>query len=83
MMVALSILRLPKVQSRTGLPRSTIYLRISQGTFPLPISLGARSVGWIESEIEDWIGRRIAQSRKTDQGKQEAGAQRALSAMQL
>ena len=63
-MLAESILRLPEVKMRTGLPRSTIYLRMSQGTFPLPVSLGTRSVGWVESEIEEWIAVRITQSRK-------------------
>lgn len=77
-----SILRLPEVKSRTGLPRSTIYLRISQGTFPSPISLGARSVGWIASEVEKWIADRITQSRQTDQGKQVIRGQRVSSAMQ-
>jgi prophage regulatory protein len=50
-----SILRLPKVKSRTGLSRSTIYLRIGQGTFPQPVSLGDRAVGWREEEIEQWL----------------------------
>lgn len=49
------ILRLPSVQSRTGLSRSTIYLRMSEGTFPALVSLGARAVGWIESDIELWL----------------------------
>jgi prophage regulatory protein len=51
----LKILRLKKVKDRTGLSRSTIYLRIQQGTFPRPISLGARAVGWLENEIEAWL----------------------------
>jgi prophage regulatory protein len=57
------ILRLPVVITRTGLSRSTIYLRISDGSFPSPLSLGARAVGWLESDIEGWISRRIEQSR--------------------
>ena len=52
-------LRLPQVLDRTGLSRSTLYLRISEGTFPKQVSLGARSVAWIEAEVEDWISRRI------------------------
>ena len=32
---------------------STIYLRISRGTFPAPVSLGGRAVGWIEAEVQD------------------------------
>ena len=57
------ILRLPAVKLRTGLSRSTIYLRIAQGTFPAPVSLGAHAVGWIESEVDEWLARRIAESR--------------------
>lgn len=63
MLMALTILRLPEVKARTGLSRSTIYLKMSEGSFPEPISLGARSVGWIESEIDAWIAQRIEQSR--------------------
>lgn len=49
------ILRLPSVKTRTGLSRSTIYLKISQGTFPRPVSLGARAVGWFETQVDDWL----------------------------
>ena len=56
-------LRLPEVLERTGLSRSTIYLRLEQGLFPKPVSLGGRAVGWIESEVDEWIGERIAESR--------------------
>jgi prophage regulatory protein len=59
-----SILRLPAVKTRTGLSRSTIYLRVSQGTFPGPVSLGGRAVGWVEEEIQSWLAERIAASRK-------------------
>ncbi len=54
-----TILRLPVVKTRTGLCRSTIYLRMSQGTFPKQVSLGGRTVGWLESEIEEWISSRV------------------------
>ncbi|MGD0903160.1 MAG: AlpA family phage regulatory protein [Terracidiphilus sp.] len=39
------ILRLPNVLDRTGLSRSTVYLRGTEGRFPRPVSLGARPVG--------------------------------------
>lgn len=58
------ILRLPAVKTRTGLSRSTIYLRVAQGTFPQPVSLGGRAVGWLEAEIQEWLQRRIEASRK-------------------
>ena len=61
---ALAILRRRQVEARTGLSRSTIYQRVSEGTFPKPICLGARAVGWIESEIDTWLHERVAASRK-------------------
>jgi prophage regulatory protein len=52
-------LRLSDVKKRTGLSRSTIYLNISNGTFPKNINLGLRCVAWLESEIEAWMQARI------------------------
>lgn len=66
--MANTILRLPAVKGRTGLARSTIYLRVAQGAFPKPISLGGRAVGWIEAEIENWLSNQIEQSRRTRDG---------------
>ena len=57
------ILRLPDVQLLVGLSRSEIYRRMTLKEFPKSISLGKRSVGWLESEILSWIGERIAASR--------------------
>lgn len=59
----LRILRLRQVIARTGLSRSTIYDHIGSENFPRQISLGARSVGWIETDIEQWIEGRIEKSR--------------------
>ena len=61
--MATAILRLPAVKARTGLSRSTIYLRIAEGSFPKPVSLGGRAVGWIEAEVNDWLTRQIETSR--------------------
>lgn len=58
------ILRLPALKELTGLSRSTIYLRISNNEFPAPISLGGRAVGWVESEINNWLSEKIEASRK-------------------
>ena len=57
------ILRLPDVKQRTGLSRSTIYALIKDELFPKHISLGARAVGWLESEVDTWIEDRIKFSR--------------------
>jgi prophage regulatory protein len=54
------ILRLPAVKARTGLPTSTLYASIQRGTFPKPVSLSAKSVGWPAHEIDAWIADRIA-----------------------
>ena len=54
-----SLLRRPEVEQRTGLKRSTIYARMTQGTFPQSVSLG-RAVAWVEEEIEAWIDDRIS-----------------------
>jgi len=62
--MATIILRLPTVKARTGLSRSTIYLRISEGNFPKPVSLGGRAVGWIEEEVNDWLNQQIETSRQ-------------------
>lgn len=52
------IIRLKEVMYSTGLARSTIYKYIGEGSFPKPVSLGS-CVGWVESEIHDWILARI------------------------
>lgn len=62
-----AILRLSAVKNRTGLSRSTIYLWMCQGIFPKQISLGGRTVGWIEQEIEAWLSHQIERSRTTKQ----------------
>jgi len=54
------ILRLPAVKTSTGLSRSTLYLRIAQGEFTHPVSLGARAVGWPAHEVEALNAARIA-----------------------
>ncbi len=64
--VSLKILRRLNVEAKTGLSRSTIYQRIAEGAFPTPVSLGGRAVGWVESEISDWIKQRIKASRKAE-----------------
>lgn len=55
-----TILRRRHVQSETGWARSTLYLRILDGLWPRPISLGARAVGWPASEVSTMNRARIA-----------------------
>jgi prophage regulatory protein len=53
------ILRRREVESLTGLARSSIYELVAAGKFPKPIKLTGRSVGWVESEVTDWLSGRI------------------------
>lgn len=55
-----AILRRRQVESLSGYSRSTLYLRISQGLWPHPISLGARAVGWPASDVMAVNAARIA-----------------------
>ena len=53
------VLHLNAVKELTGLSRSSTYLMMRAGTFPKNISLGARAVGWLETDIQGWIDSRI------------------------
>lgn len=61
----LTILRRRQVENRVGLTRSPLYARIKAGTFPKPVQLGnGRAVGWLESEVNDWITAQVQNARK-------------------
>lgn len=71
------ILRLPGVCAMTGLSRASIYREISRRQFPKPVHLTSkvpfasgdptdaegRAVGWLASEIIDWIEDRVRRAR--------------------
>lgn len=60
---ALRILRIKQLIERTNLSRATLYVLMSSDpTFPRRIKLTARSIGFLESEVDAWIAAR-AQSR--------------------
>ena len=70
--MATVILRRIEVERRTGLSRSAIYGKLKQNpnkphefdpTFPRPVRLGSQAVGWVESEIEEWLQKQITKSR--------------------
>jgi prophage regulatory protein len=54
------VLRLAEVIRATGLRRSSIYERVAAGTFPRPIRLSERAVGWLAPEVSAWVHERIA-----------------------
>jgi prophage regulatory protein len=53
------LIRLPLVEDRTGLGKSSIYAGVKAGTFPAPVRLSARAVAWRESDIDQWIAARL------------------------
>jgi prophage regulatory protein len=57
---AARVLRLPEVKQRTGLTRDQIAEEEAAGRFPKRLALTLRAVGWLESEISDWIMERAA-----------------------
>lgn len=56
-------IKLPKVKDYTSLSTSEIYRRIAAGTFPAQVTLGPKSVVWIEAEVLAWCDSLIAQRK--------------------
>ena len=63
-MSELRFIRLAEVKDRTGLSKTEIYRRITEGTFPRPVPLGKRSVGWRSDELDTWFTERIAEAQR-------------------
>ena len=53
------LIKLKEVIQKTSLGHSSIYKFIAEGKFPKQVSLGAKSVAWLESEVDDWIMDRV------------------------
>ena len=58
-----SLIRFAEVQKRTGYSKAWLYRLMSEQRFPDAIKIGSRSIAFIESEIDEWINQRIAESR--------------------
>lgn len=72
----LSMMRLPQVEAKYGRKRSSIYSDVKHGLLPKPISLGLRTVGWPEHEIEAVLAARVS-------GKSEAEIHQLVSKLEL
>ncbi|WP_210446757.1 AlpA family transcriptional regulator [Vibrio crassostreae] len=55
------LIKLKEVMTLTSLARSTIYKYMGEGQFPKAVSLGCRSVAWVEEEVTDWVLERIGE----------------------
>lgn len=59
-----SLIRIKKVEEKTGLKKSMVYDLISKDKFPKPIKIGERAVAWISREVDQWVQNKIPESRK-------------------
>jgi prophage regulatory protein len=57
------LLRLPAVLQATGLARSTVYRMMAEHTFPAPVKLAKRAVGWRHDDVRQWTNGRPTTSR--------------------
>ena len=65
---ALRVLRLKQVLQRVGISRAQLYSLMGEGLFPRNFSLcgpGGRAVGWLESDIDDWVASRVERQMNT------------------
>lgn len=65
------VIRRKQLEKKLGLSRSAIYDRLNpkstnhDPSFPKPIPLGARAVGFIESEANAWLAAQVEKSRQS------------------
>jgi prophage regulatory protein len=57
------LLRLPAVLQANGLARSTVYRMVAERTFPAPVRLAKRAVGWRHDDVRQWTMGRPSTSR--------------------
>jgi prophage regulatory protein len=57
------LLRTADVELRTGLKRSQLNYKESEGSFPKRVQISTRACGWVESEVDAWVQARIIESR--------------------
>ena len=69
---SISIIRLPAVMARVNICRTGIYMGMRQGSFPKSVQLGPKAVGWVESEIDDWLREKVVASRSSEKQREVA-----------
>jgi len=60
--IVMRVRRLREVEEFTGLKRTQIFAHVAAGNFPPPIKLTdtGRAIGWLESELLEWLAKRVA-----------------------
>jgi prophage regulatory protein len=58
-----SIELLPSVTARTGLAKTTLYMLIKQNKFPKQVRISEKRIGFLSSEVDEWINQKVEESR--------------------
>lgn len=58
-MIEEKIIRKPELLEIVGVSHPTIWRWEQKGLFPKRVSLGKNSTGWVESEIRDWLQKKV------------------------
>ena len=62
--MTVKLIRISGVMEMTGKSRSGIYADITNGSFPNKVSIGAKSVAWLESDITEWIQSKVSEAKQ-------------------
>jgi prophage regulatory protein len=55
------VIRLHELEKLTGRKRSSVYEDMAAGRLPKQIKIGPRAVGWLRSDIDEWLSERVAE----------------------
>jgi len=55
----IKLIRISEVSTLTTISKQHIYTLARQGKFPKPRKLGANTSVWLESEVLDWMSKRL------------------------
>jgi prophage regulatory protein len=63
------VLRRRATEVKCGLSKTVLYDKLKKASFPKPVKLGPKSVGWLESELDQWIEARIRERDSLPKGR--------------
>lgn len=67
------VLRMPALKESLGLRSSTtVYKLVNEGDFPKPVKLTNRAIGWIASEVDEWLASRERVTTPTEASREPA-----------
>lgn len=65
--MALAILRPAEAARRCGISRSQLYNLRTAGDFPRAVHITRNAVGFLESDVDEWIRNKVDAARATDE----------------